>query len=241
MLTVHAVSSIIASKPDPTKLVPNPTVFPLGILGIFHFTFLVRHPRRSIPSLYRLSRPPMCHKTGLRGFDPDEAGYAELRRLFDYLKATGLIGPAVAGRASSTRNYRLRIDDEKTYLDSRGGGVAPLITVVDADELLSNPRQIMTIYCEAIGCEFRSSMLQWGRPEDRQIADQHYLHEGFHDAAIESTSLGSVGTKGYLKSEEECYESWVEEFGKDGADVIRETVNKNVAHYEYLRQYCIRA
>ncbi|PFH59868.1 hypothetical protein XA68_11760 [Ophiocordyceps unilateralis] len=63
----------------------NPTVLPLDALRRFHFTFLIRHPRRAIPSFYRCTVPPVSDITGFTTFMADEAGYEELVRLFDLL------------------------------------------------------------------------------------------------------------------------------------------------------------
>ncbi|KAM0349382.1 hypothetical protein ACHAPU_003791 [Fusarium lateritium] len=77
----------------PTKIAPslgkeepgNPTVMPLEVLKQFQFTFLIRHPRRAIPSYYRCTVPPLDEVTGFYDFMPNEAGYKELVRFFDYL------------------------------------------------------------------------------------------------------------------------------------------------------------
>lgn len=69
----------------------NPTTIPLDILKRFHFTFLIRHPRRSIPSYYRCTVPPLDEVTGFYEFMPNEAGYLELVRLFDFLLETGVV------------------------------------------------------------------------------------------------------------------------------------------------------
>lgn len=63
----------------------NPTVIPLHILRTFQFTFLIRHPRRAIPSYYRCTRPPLSDTTGFTYFLPEEAGYRELRLLLEFL------------------------------------------------------------------------------------------------------------------------------------------------------------
>ncbi|KAM3505154.1 hypothetical protein MY11210_008082 [Beauveria gryllotalpidicola] len=68
----------------------NPTVLPLAVLASFHFTFLIRHPRRSIPSYWRCCLPPLSDRNGFPYFLPSEAGYEELVRLFDYLLAAGV-------------------------------------------------------------------------------------------------------------------------------------------------------
>lgn len=69
----------------------NPTRLPESVLERFHFTFLIRHPRRSIPSYYRCTIPPLDDITGFYNFMPSEAGYEELVRLFDYLLETGIV------------------------------------------------------------------------------------------------------------------------------------------------------
>ncbi len=63
----------------------NPTVIPLDVLRKFHFTFLIRHPRRSIPSYWRCCIPPLSDKHGFEEFMPNEAGYEELVRFFNFL------------------------------------------------------------------------------------------------------------------------------------------------------------
>ena len=53
----------------------NPTVIPADLLATYHFTFLIRHPKFSIPSYYRCTIPPLDKMTGFYNFRPDEAGY----------------------------------------------------------------------------------------------------------------------------------------------------------------------
>jgi hypothetical protein len=69
----------------------NPTKIPMSILRQFHFTFLIRHPRRSIPSYYRCCIPPLVECTGFTHFMPEEAGYEQLVRLFNFLVSTGVV------------------------------------------------------------------------------------------------------------------------------------------------------
>ncbi|QPC78825.1 hypothetical protein HYE68_009577 [Fusarium pseudograminearum] len=84
---------LMAPDSKPTKVAPslgeeepgNPTVLPLEVLKQFQFTFLIRHPRRAIPSYYRCTVPPLDEVTGFYEFMPNEAGYKELVRFFDFL------------------------------------------------------------------------------------------------------------------------------------------------------------
>jgi len=69
----------------------NPTIIPIDVLKQFHFTFLIRHPRRSIPSYYRCTIPPLDEITGFDHFMPSEAGYEELVRLFKFLVEAGIV------------------------------------------------------------------------------------------------------------------------------------------------------
>lgn len=71
--------------------VPNPTVLPTDVLRTFQFTFLIRHPRRAIPSYYRCTVPPLDEVSGFKHFMPSEAGFAELRRFFDFLIENGIV------------------------------------------------------------------------------------------------------------------------------------------------------
>ena len=145
---------------------PNPTVLPLPILRNFHFTFLIRHPRRAIPSHYPCTIPPLSAKTGFTDFMPSEAGYCELRALFDYLLQEGLISK-----------------DPK-----ENGGVK--VTVVDADDLLAKPEAVVKRFCEDVGLEFDKGMLGWGDAEGQKVAEEAFEKwNGFHEDAIGSTGL----------------------------------------------------
>merc|ERR1712000_754518 len=51
-----SIAPSLGDHPEPT----NPTNVPLDILRKFNFTFLIRHPRRSVPSYWRCTIPPLC-------------------------------------------------------------------------------------------------------------------------------------------------------------------------------------
>ena len=173
----HKVKQSDSPYPYSTISEPNnPTVVPEEILRKFHFTFLIRHPSKSIPSYYRCTVPPLDEMTGFYNFMPNEAGYDELRRVFDYLRSIGHIGPKVAGE----------IDAD----GSSQNGEQIEICVVDADELLDNPAGIIQAYCKSVGLDFDPNMLVWDRKEDHQQAvDAFEKWKGFHEDAIESSDL----------------------------------------------------
>ncbi|RPB06222.1 hypothetical protein L873DRAFT_1661324 [Choiromyces venosus 120613-1] len=184
----------------------NPCVIPLSTLENYHFTFLIRHPRRAIPSYYRCTIPPLSEKTGFNYFLPSEAGYRELRVFFDYLRAKGLIG---------------------------GKGGAELC-LIDADDLLDHPKEVMQKYCESVGLEFNESMLMW----EEGGCNSFDKWKGFHEDAIESKGLKPRDKK-VVRTAEEEYASWVEKYGEEGARIIKKAANENLKDYEYLKQFKI--
>ena len=155
----------------------NPTVLPSEILGQFHFTFLIRNPRYSIPSYYRCTVPPLDEVTGFYNFMPSEAGYDELRRLFDYLRVIGQIGPQIASQKvhvnRSTNSSANKVD----------------ICVIDADDLLDDPAAVIAAYCTSVGIEYHERMLSWDSEDQKQAKVAFAKWPGFHEDAIKSCDL----------------------------------------------------
>lgn len=187
------------TAPYPTFTeIDNPTVVPSTLLGQFHFAFLIRHPKNSIPSYYRCCIPPLEDMTGFHGFRKDEAGYSELRRLFDYLRKLGQVGPNLAGKDD-------RVDEVNgvftnghatnghiTNGDTNVASTAPKvdICVIDADDLLDNPAGIVSEFCKSVGIDFTPEMLNWDTDEDHERAAQAFEKwKGFHEDAINSKDL----------------------------------------------------
>jgi len=173
----QAVAKSTAGLPYPTEPERhNPTVVPTALLGQFHFAFLIRHPRKSIPSYYRCTIPPLDKVTGFYYFRPDEAGYDELRRTFDYLRSVEIVGPAVAGQADGS---------DGTQKPKRAD-----ICVIDADDLLDKPNEIIEAFCKSVGIDYSPDMLNWDRPEQKEYATEVFKKwNGFHEDAIHSTDL----------------------------------------------------
>jgi hypothetical protein len=225
----------------------NPTVVPAEILKQFHFTFLIRHPRHSIPSYYRCTVPPLDKVTGFYDFMQSEAGFDELRRVFDFLVENKQVGPTRAVQHGELKDGEVSI------------------TVIDADDLLDDPEGIVSAYCKEVGIKYDPQMLNWDTEEDHQRAkDAFEKWNGFHNDAINSTSLkprdsahvsssgvlsfekglGSWLISPYKKKKSKTVESedreWREKYGEEGARIIRECVNTNIADYEYLKSFAIK-
>ncbi|KAL8675501.1 MAG: hypothetical protein Q9168_000013 [Polycauliona sp. 1 TL-2023] len=230
----------------------NPTVIPRETLGNFHFTFLIRHPRSSIPSYYRCCVPPLDKVTGFYEFMPSEAGYYELRQLFDYLRSIGQVGREIAGQkpdAGLTPNgvqsnglhtpngahltngvHSSNGDGPSNGVDltngidsSNGESRGVEVCVIDADDLLDNPAGLVEAFCKSTGIDYTPGMLDWSTEADQQQAEEAFRK-----------------WKKKIKSIEAENAEWTERFGEKGAKVIRETVDKNVEDYEYLKAFAIK-
>jgi hypothetical protein len=170
-----------APFPFPTQCEQgNPTIVPKALLDKFHFTFLIRNPHSSIPSYYRCTIPPLEEMTGFHDFYPDEAGYDELRRFFDYARETGLV------RDESAELENGNIGGPVT----NGQTDVPEVCVVDADDLLDDPEGILRAYCRRVGLDFHPDMLNWDNEELQERAKVVFEKwKGFHEDAIGSTDL----------------------------------------------------
>lgn len=166
----------------------NPTVIPFDLLQQFHFTFLIRDPHYSIPSYYRCTIPPLDKVTGFYNFDPSEAGYDEVRRVFDYLVSKGVVGPDFASAPPSPRSSGT--NGAKAVNGSGKVHKKQDICIIDADDLLDNPKQMVEAYCQTIGLDFTTDMLRWEDEENQTIAKEAFEKwRGFHEDAIDSTEL----------------------------------------------------
>lgn len=152
------------------------------MLARFHFAFLIRDPHSSIPSYYRCTIPPLDELTGFYNFDPAEAGYDEMRRVFDYLRKVGQVGPRHANDSSNTTN------GNGEQVSGKEEGVE--ICVVDADDLLDDPEGIIKIFCKSVGYKYDPDMMNWDNEEDQARAKKAFAKwPGFHEDAIDSTDL----------------------------------------------------
>jgi hypothetical protein len=235
-LDVHPAANAEAVKkngyPYSTYTEPNnPTIIPEALLKQFHFTFLIRHPRSSIPSYYRCTIPPLSKMTGFDHFMPKEAGYAELRALFDYLRGVDQVGPHICNQQNGANGYTNGTTNGPNEVD---------ICLIDADDLLDAPYEMIEKYCNSVGIDYSPRMLKWDE-EDQGVAKELFEKwKGFHEDAIDSNELKPRTHKKVPKSDEELFKEWTEKYGEEGAKLIQETVKENVKHYEYLKQFAIK-
>ena len=159
----------------------NPTVVPADMLDKFHFAFLIRDPHSSIPSYYRCTIPPLDRLTGFYDFNPTEAGYDEVRRVFEYLRKVGHVGPHHCNDTNGSLNGNATNGAGRKGAD---------ICVVDADDLLDDPEGVLQVFCKSVDFEYTPDMLNWDNEEDQTRAQQAFEKwPGFHEDALDSTDL----------------------------------------------------
>lgn len=79
----------LSSSFDQSKQHTNVTILPDEEFSKFNYVILIRSPHLSVPSYYTCCIPPKNEKTGFDHYRSDEAGYRELRKLYDYWKNNG--------------------------------------------------------------------------------------------------------------------------------------------------------
>jgi hypothetical protein len=114
---------------------------------------------------------------------PKEAGYAELRVLFDYLRSVGQVGPHACGKEQHANGTN----------GSNGvanGTEKVEICLIDADDMLDAPYAMIEKYCGSVGIEYTPDMLKWDSEKDQVFAKKQFEKwTGFHEDAIDSTEL----------------------------------------------------
>lgn len=118
--------------------------------------------------------------TGWDYFDPSEAGYDELRRLFDYVREKGIVGPKMAGSADKGGN---------NGVNGVSNGDRVEICVIDADDLLDDPYGSIEAYCKSVGIPYSRRMLKWDEDDQQRAKAQFESWKGFHEDAIHSNEL----------------------------------------------------
>ncbi|KAJ3956361.1 hypothetical protein N0V92_007089 [Colletotrichum tropicale] len=188
----------------------NPTVLPIETLRKFQWTFLIRHPRRSIPSYYRCTVPPLDKMTGFYNFMPSEAGYAELRTLFDFLVKERIVDES-----------NLLVVDADDLLDDPEAIIRAYCQHVGldfTDNMLNWGEEDTKIAQEKFA--------KWtGFHEDALGSTSLRPRNKAHKKVI-------------TRESEEA--EWKQKFGDKGLKEIRECVDANVKDYEYLKKFAIR-
>jgi len=133
--------------------------------------------------------PPLSEETGFSYFLPAEAGYRELRVLFEYLMAEGLIQDLNVNQTNDEKNDKQSNGTSKAKVD---------VCVIDADDLLDHPQEIMEKFCQSVGLDYSPSMLEWGADQNCDAFDKW---KGFHNDVLGSSGLKARPSVSILRLE----------------------------------------
>jgi len=160
-----------------------------GFAGFKH-TFLIRNPRKSIPSLHKVSTNKSL--TGWDYFDPIEAGFRQLYELYKFVIAE---------------------------LD-------PNPIIIDADNLLDNPENIMRSYCEGLGIKFNPKILSW-EPGPAFELDNYNWPLGWHEHAFESCGFETQDSAKKVAAAKRHKEEKL-------PDLVEETIKRSMPFYQEM-------
>ncbi|ORX97258.1 hypothetical protein K493DRAFT_314140 [Basidiobolus meristosporus CBS 931.73] len=168
---------------------------------------------------------------------PDEQGEVEARFPLHRVINTFLIRDP---RKSVVSFYKASLNEETNwgYFDPKEMGYQDLRTlfdyvttrlkqpaiVVDADELCSDPGNIMKAFCECVDVRFEESMIHWEPTKVKQFE----RWKGWHDVVENSSGLGQV-------------EATPMPDLREYPEIVLETINQSLPHYNYLKQFSIQS
>ena len=132
--------------------------------------------------MYKISTPPDSDITGWHGFHPDDEGYIELRKLFDYPKDAKQIGPKIAGQEKHpAANGDFENEDD--------GHSQVEICLVEVGDLLRDPEKTCKAYWKSVGLQFHPSMLSWTLGDHRRAEAAFQRSWALQINALSSTLL----------------------------------------------------
>ena len=164
----------------------NPTVMPSALLKQFHFVFLIRPPRDSVPSYYRLTFEPYSSLNGMYYFLPNDVSYSELRVTFDYLREIDAFGPYLSEQEQEpvSNGHSRSATSQRTALN---------VCVIDSDDLVDYPAETLKAFCDHVGIDYSPDMLAFTdiQGEGHAATNLKLWGNGFHEEAMESKALRS--------------------------------------------------
>jgi hypothetical protein len=97
-------------------------------------------------------------------------------------------------------------------------------TIIDADDLMMNPREVLEKYCAVVGLQFDENMLNWSK-------DQTKTEEKPWDFLPNSWIKDVKETKGFRKTD------MVQDEGVDYPQFIHDAISQNMQYYNTLLEH----
>ncbi|PWN48551.1 hypothetical protein IE53DRAFT_294926, partial [Violaceomyces palustris] len=201
----------------------NPTVLPTALLKRFKHTFLIRTPEKSVPSYWKCVQEKAA---GFEYFDGAEAGYAELKLLYQWISnpESTFNKPFSGSKEGGDQDYPGEVQDQPQP--------PPL---VDASVLLSHPHHTISSYCKAVGIPFYPGMLEW----ESGPVEEWKKWGTYHKGAENSTGFRKEVPSSSSTTKIEGVSVGAKAEGVERPllpEPVRETIEKNMDDYRYLLQ-----
>jgi hypothetical protein len=138
-------------------------------------------------------------------FPPENLGFKPLRRLLEFLLAEGIV-------------------------------MRESLVVLDADDMLDDPAGTLEDFCKRVGVEWdEDRMLNWTAEDADRARVLFKASEGWHDNALESSSLKPRTKRRVEQSVEDEDDEWRANWGEEVQKMLRKAVDDNMADYEWIR------
>ncbi|KAL8738869.1 MAG: hypothetical protein Q9181_000396 [Wetmoreana brouardii] len=194
----------------------NPSVLPDSFMRTLAPILQIRHPAIAIPSLYRA-----VHQA---------AGSVDVNS-DDFARGTTFAWERIVFDWYCEHVYTQR---KQT---TRGHHSWPL--VVDGDDLVNENERVVSAICALANLDVKGVAVKWQPANEEIKSNQSDGVNVFLSTLHSSNGIIQTGIReGSLSIEKEA-EKWVEEFGPEIANKLREVTEATMDDYKYLMQYRI--
>jgi hypothetical protein len=111
-------------------------------------------------------------------------------------------------------------------------------TVVDGDDTIWRTKEISEELCARLGIDVKGLKTEWELKAESERPNDPMLRK-FLEASDDSRGIEGRDTERPLADLEKASHRWKEKYGEHTAEELKETVEKNREHYEYMKQYKI--
>ncbi|KXJ88405.1 hypothetical protein Micbo1qcDRAFT_185026 [Microdochium bolleyi] len=205
----------------PTRSQLNITAMPDDFLHTWTPTFLIRHPALMLPSYYRTCPDHIKMATAAAAAAAVPAGGPSKKKKGE-----------PSDLEMSMKWIRALYDFYADYFSQQGRG-APV--VLDADDIMQSPSQLVPRYAELVGMDPGKVQLSWERASERAIKGLLPNERRMLDTILASSGVDASKVAGDVDVEVEV-EKWRKEFGDGRAQKLETWVRAAMPDYEFLRE-----
>ncbi|ANB13138.1 hypothetical protein AWJ20_1419 [Sugiyamaella lignohabitans] len=229
-------SDVRNSTPSDTSI----TVLPSDILNSFQYVFLIRAPHLAVPSYYKRCIPPDSEKTGFDHYRPQEAGYRQLRILYDHLvklgkrplvvDATDIIADPEQVLKQMCESVDLPFDQSMLSWDENSPKVVKAFEKWNGwhDDCLKST---------GFNNKSRTNGATNGHTNGSTNGSTNGHANGHAKEVSNGHANGHASNDDFVVDFADWEKQWAAKFDQDGVDTIRATVNEYLDDYLHLRKH----